>query len=370
MSREARVGVMFAIAVTLFGIAIYFLTDMKELVSYRIKFDKVNGLATDSPVEFRGVPIGRVTAIELSDEVVPGAEVPIIVTIGIHRKARSHIRTSTIADIRAVGILGDKAVLLLTEDYTAPELAEDNFIAPSTKALDVDRLLARGEDLVTDVTAISKDLRKILGDMAAEQGALGTLISDKEMGTDLKQALAGAASYMEQRNNLLGLLLKDPEFAAMVKSRLEHGLGNFENLSQRYKDADGLLPMLMEDPTFRDETRKRVLALLEDTQAVATTLRDGKGLLQKMTTDEAYAQRVSTNLEKASYHLASILEKIDTGDGTAAMVVNDPALYQGLYEVVYGLKHSGLSKWYIQNKQKKGAAILAKPDQTKKKETP
>ncbi len=370
MSREARVGVMFLIALALFGVAMYFLTNMKELVTYRIKFDKVNGLAADSTVEFRGVPIGRVTSIELSDEVKAGAQVPIIVTIGIHRTARNHIRTSTFADIRAVGILGDKAILLLTEDYGAPELEEDAFIATAAKALDVDRLLAQGEDLVTDVTAITKDLRTVLADMAAEEGALGSLIGDKKVGNDLKRALAGAADYMQQRDNLLGLLLKDPAFAAMVKSRLEHGLGNFEQLGERYKDADGLLPMLMEDQTFRDETRKRVLALLDDSQAVAASLREGKGLLQKMTSDEPYAERVSTNLEKASFHLASILEKIDTGDGTAAMVLNDPSLYQGLYEVVYGLKHSGLSKWYIQNKQKKGAALLAKPDPTKKKETP
>ena len=359
MSREVRVGMMFVLSLVIFGTALYFLGSLKEMVSYKVQFDKVIGLEVDSPVQFRGVPIGRVTKIVLAEQVSPSSRVPINVTLAVHRSARDHIRTSTYADIRSVGVLGDKSILLLTRDYSADPLEEGGFIKLSPKALDVDKLLAQGEGLVSDATEIAKSLRTILQRIAHEEGPFQTLVRDKAMARDLKKTVAGAVRYMEEERNVLSLLMRDPDFAAMLEKRLDTTLGNVEAISSQYKDNQGLLPMLMADEAFKKEVQTKVLALLDQSTTYADTLASGKGLVNKMTQDEAYAERVSTNLEKASFHLASILAKIDEGDGTAALVVNDPSLYQGLYEVVYGLQHSGLSKWYIQRKQKKGAKVKA-----------
>lgn len=360
MNKEVRVGLMFTVALAMFVTALFYLGNLREMVSYRIQFDKVNGLQRDAPVEFRGVPIGRVSKIVLADDVDPSQQVPIIVHISVHRTARDHVRTSTIADIRSVGILGDKSILLLTENYNAEILEEDGLISVAPPSIDVDKLIEQGEGLVTDFTAITTDLRNILNKMVNEKGMLNTLIGDEKMADDLKRTLAGTLSYIEQQESLLTLLMKDPEFARQVETRLGGSLENIEALTARYQEANGTLPMLMEDEALRDETRKKIETLLADAQALVETYKNGRGLAYKLTQDEAYAERVSQNLEKASFHLASILEKIDEGEGTASLVLNDASLYEGLYEVVYGLQHSGLSKWYIQRKRKKGAAL--KPD--------
>ncbi|MDJ0840748.1 MAG: MlaD family protein [Acidobacteriota bacterium] len=360
MNREVRVGLMFAVAIGILGVALYYLGSFQEQITYKIRFDKVLGLARDSPVQYNGVPIGRVTKIVLAEQVTQDEEVPIIVTIAVHRSVRNHIRTTTEADIRSVGILGDKSILLVTSDYSAPVLEEGAYIPPTPKVLDVDKLLAQGTDIVADVTSITTDLRALLDRLANQDGPLQTAINDKKMADELRGTVSRLATLVGNDDSMLAMLMNDPEFAALVRERLDTLTANLETISDDFKEGKGMLPMLLEDETFRDEVKTQITTLLETSNQYAKELKDGRGLLHKMSQDEAYAERVSANLEKASYHLASILEKIDTGDGTASLLINDPSLYQGVYEVVYGLQHSGISKWYIQRKQKKGAKLRAK----------
>ena len=359
MSRELRVGLMFALSLAILITALYFLGSFQKSLTYRIKFDKVGGLAKDSPVQFNGVPIGRVTQIVLSDEFTGGNQVPIIVTIAVHRSARNHIRTSTRADIRSVGVLGDKMILLITPDYAVDALEEDGFIATVPKTLDVDKLLEQGGDMVADVAVITKDLKQLLDKLANQDGSLQRLIGDEEMADDLKGSVAALRNLLNNDDSIAALVFQDPAFASGIRDSLQTTLANLEALSTTYREGDGLLPMLMSDEAFKAEVQGKIIKLLDSATTYMTAMTESKGLLYRLTQDEAYGQRVAENIDKSSAHLASILEKIDEGEGTASLIINDPALYQGLYEVVYGLQHSGLSKWYIQRKQKKGARLKA-----------
>lgn len=349
---------MFALSIVILGTALYFLGSFQEMVTYRVEFPKVNGLAVDSPVHFNGVPIGRVTKIILADEGDPGQAVPIEVTLAVHRSAKEHIRHSTIADIKSIGILGDKYVLLITRDYTAPLLEEDGFIQPAGNSLDVDKLLEQGTDFVSDAGQITEDLKNLLGQMASGDGVFQRLIGDEKLATEISSALTTTVQRMNRDDTLLALVLNDPQFANQLKSDLLGLTKKLNALADQFNGSDGLVPALMNDPEYKAQVMEKVTQLLDSANGYVNRISTSRGLLYKMTEDEAYGERVSQNIEKASAHLASILEKIDEGDGTASLVVNDPRLYKGLYEVVYGLEHSGLSKWYIQKKRKKGNKLL------------
>ncbi len=367
MNREVRVGLMFTLSLIILGGALYYLGSFQEMVSYKIKFDKVIGLAVDNPVHFNGVPIGRVTKIVLSEDTEVLGSVPIIVTIAVHRSVKNHIRTSTRAEIKSIGILGDKSILLVTPNYSVDILEEGAFIQPSAKMLDVDKLLAQGTDMVADVTEITDDLKLILGKISKEDGALQRLIGDKDMADDLKKIIALMRGYLDHDDNAMSLMLKDPEFARNLKTGLETLVRDLSLIMEQYKSGEGLLPALMTDEAMKKDFQVKLNGLLDSSTAYVESLSQSRGLLYRMTQDEEYGERVAKNLEKASYHLASILEKIDEGDGSAAMMVNDPSLYEGLYEVVYGVQNSGITKWYIRKKQKKGAELMEK--EQKKEET-
>jgi len=362
VNKEARVGLMFTLAVLIIGVTLYYMGSFQEQISYRIRFEKVGGLAPDSPVQFNGVPIGRVTQIELAEDFENGGKVPIIVTISVHRSARKYIRTSTEADIRSVGILGDKMILLLTKDYDAPELEEDALIEPSQKALDMDKLLEQGTDIVADATSISKNLRELLDKLANQDGPIQALWTDQQLAEDMRGSVAALQEFMQNEDGLLAVLMKDPEFASRIKQRVDSITADLEVFGHSLREGSGLLPMLLEDETFRTQVQTSIVELLATSNTLVTEIAESRGLLYTLTRDEAYGMRVSANIEKASYHLASILEKIDEGDGTASLLINDPSLYQGVYEVVYGLQHSGISKWYIRRKQRQGERLLEKDE--------
>lgn len=368
MSREFRVGLMFALSILILATSLYFLGSFQETVKYRIEFPKVNGLAVDSPVHFNGVPIGRVTKIVLAEATDPGESVPIVVSIAVHRSAKDHIRLSSVADIKSIGVLGDKYILVLTPDYAAPLLDEDGFIQPTVKSLDVDALLEQGTDFVSDASQITENLKALLKQMAEGDGIFQRLIGDPALAQQLSTTVTSTLAKMDQDNTLLALLLSDPAFAAQVKKDVLNLTQNLNTLTEKVNGNDGLVPALLNDPQYKEQVIGKLDRFLNQANAMMDRMSSGKGLLYKLTEDEAYAKRVSTNIEKASHHLASILEKIDEGDGSASLLVNDPRLYQGLYEVVYGLEHSGISKWYIQKKRKKGNKLLGKDDVAQKEE--
>ncbi len=361
MNREVRVGLLFTLAIGLLAGALYFLGNFQENVTYKIRFLKVSGLARDSPVHFNGVPIGRVVRIELSED-VSSQSVPIIVTIAVDKSARRHIRRSTRADIKSVGVLGDKLIVLETEDYTEDALVEDDFIQPAPKSLDVEKLLAQGTDFVSDLTEIANELKAVLKRFSEGEGIAPRLVQDKQMADDFQRALSRAVAYMENEQSLAALVFRDEAFAARVRTGLEQTLANAAAASETLAADEGLLPMLMTDQVFKDEVKDKILDTLDASSAYIEALQEGRGLLYKLSQDEAYSERVAANIEKASFHLASVLEKIDTGDGSAALMINDPSIYQGVYEVIYGLKNSGLSSWYIRSKQRKGARMIRKRD--------
>ena len=162
---------------------------------------------------------------------------------------------------------------------------------------------------------------------------------------------------------MAGVLLNDSEMGSALRQSLKDTLAVISSLSSDLQRNDNAIGLFTKDAEFGEMLRTRLTSLLEQTEAFVAATAQSKGLLYRLTQDEEYGERVAANLEKASFHLASILEKIDEGDGSASLLLNDPSLYQGIYHVVYGLEHSGLSKWYIQSKRKKGDRLIEQEEQ-------
>ena len=49
-----------------------------------------------------------------------------------------------------------------------------------------------------------------------------------------------------------------------------------------------------------------------------------------------------------------IAEKLNSGEGTVAQLVNDPAVYEALNDILVGVDESKFLRWLIRNRQKKG----------------
>jgi len=362
MDKEARVGLLFAITMILLGVTLFYIGNFQKSYSYYIEFFDINGLAQDSPVQFNGVPIGRVTAIELKEtqDRPTSSLVPIKVTIAVDRTAKSHIRESTKASIRSVGVLGDKLVRLYTTDYRVPELDEDSRIRTAEDLIDMEKLIAQGKDLATDVTDITRSVQNLLARIEKKDGLAQRLIDDPELAQATRDNIILLAQNFKQRKSLLGLIGNDPSFSKEVRKNVQSMMGSLDSMIQKLENSKGLFQLVTEDEEFRESVQNNIVQVLNKLDALITGIQNAQGLAHTLMYDEAYGARVSQNLEKASFHLASILEKIDTGDGTVSKLLNEPQLYDGVNDIVYGLENSGFSKWYLNRKREKGEKLKEK----------
>ena len=52
--------------------------------------------------------------------------------------------------------------------------------------------------------------------------------------------------------------------------------------------------------------------------------------------------------------LNEVSAKLDRGNGSAAMLINDPKIYDAVNDIVVGVNQSRTLRWLLRNRQKKG----------------
>ena len=125
---------------------------------------------------------------------------------------------------------------------------------------------------------------------------------------------------------------------------------------------------LLSDSLEFNETMNDLQVAIADLKQVTFSLKSRNTVLGRFINDEKYGQAVTENLKKTLQALANIATKIDTAEGSAGLFVNDPELYTGLQDIVYGVERSTLTKWMIRNRRKAGENARKKGSSTEYKE--
>jgi hypothetical protein len=96
----------------------------------------------------------------------------------------------------------------------------------------------------------------------------------------------------------------------------------------------------------------------------------GQGLLPKLVHDDEFARDLMKDLTRISGSLARVAEKIDRGDGTAGKLVNDPALFEAVDDILVGIDNSKSLKWLVRNRQRSGIQTRYEAEKAKADATP
>lgn len=358
--RELKVGLLIVAALTVLAVGVLLVGESNHLFSrksrYFVRLENVAGLASGNPVQLNGVTVGSVTSIDLPPEV---DERLLTVNLAIDRRFADRVRVDSEARIKTLGLLGDKYVQLTSGSPESPATADGGEIF-AAQATDVDELIASGENAVDNFVAISVSLRNILAGMEAGEGILGQLTVDSTDGTAARDrifnilgSLEQLAQRAERGEGSLGRLLNDDTLALRIEGVLDH----LEASLALVETGEGVLPALLKDP----ETRRRLEQAIDDLSTasgrlaeLASDLREGDGLLPRLIHDEELGQRVSEDLEKLLRNLGTVAERLEQGDGTAAQLISDPAVYEAIQDILVGVDESRLLRWLVRNRQKKG----------------
>ena len=289
--RNAIVGVVVLGAILTLGWMILQFSNrsagslFSEGVAFKIVAERVDGVSEGTPITYLGVNVGRVTAIRR----VPGkreVQVDAMLTEG------EQVPANVTGFIRPQSALGPSATISL-------ELRKNE--QPATEVLTRDSV----------VTAQHSGG----GVIPPEFGALATDIREQQLiryaaetVQELQQQLQRAGKTLDSVNDVLG----DPKVRADMKTTV----ANLQKTSENFERFSAKLEGLNDEATA---TMKQV----------RTTV-DGGGKRFDEVARELGARltQMSETLEKVN----SVAGKIDKGQGTAGLFVNDPRLYESFVD--------------------------------------
>jgi len=368
VGRRFRVGLVVLIALFFTMIGVFMVGKRANLFKakwpFETHFDSAAGLVVGNPVRLNGVNVGSVLEVNLSPQ--PGDQ-SVRVVYEVDRKIAPRLRTGTVASIKTIGLLGDKYIDLAggTADQAQIPIGGDIKAAPGAG---IEKFLEGSGDLLTDLSAIARSLKNILGRTEKGEGFLGSITSNspesQQLGNSFNatlQSLNSVIKKIENGNGLIGKLLIDEKYGRETGASLQNAIRSVESLlgkiDEGIRTGNGALPALLADP----EGKKKVYALLDHLSVAAASLakvtenlEKGNGALPILLRDEKFGKEFSKNLLQFSERLNSIGRKLDEGEGTAGKLINDPALFDAANHLVVGVDESAFLRWLIKDRQKAG----------------
>ncbi|MAE94329.1 MAG: hypothetical protein CL910_06680 [Deltaproteobacteria bacterium] len=258
-----------------------------RLVTY---FDDVQGLVSGSPVRLAGRDVGSVEFVSFAP--LTGDLPPVRVVMQVDQDVQDRVRSDSVARIATIGLLGDKYVEISMGTAFGRVLQDGDELA-SVSPLDLGMAVARGTEAIDNIATLADNVNRVVAEFGESMGG----------------------------------------------KKVAQATGSLTAIVSEIQDGDGLLHSLIYDRYEGSgvESIESSLATLED---ILDEIATGKGVLHQMIYGGAEDQDVLRDALAAVARLDSILAKVDGGEGTLGLLVNDPGLYQDLQELVGGAQRS------------------------------
>jgi phospholipid/cholesterol/gamma-HCH transport system substrate-binding protein len=368
VGRRFRVGLVVLIALFATMIGIFMIGQRANLFRkkfpYETRFLSASGLVAGNVVSLNGVVVGNVLEVNLSGD---PADRTVRVVYDVVRRWAPMLRKGTRASIKTRGLLGDKYIELEGGRADEPVVPIGGDI-PAAPGTGIEKLLEGSGDLLTDLSAIAKSLRNILGRTEKGEGFLGSITSNskesEQLGNSFNAALHSLNAILEKVNKgqgLVGRLLIDEKYGRETSEALAGAFRSIQSLltkiDQGVRTGQGAIPALLSDP----EGKKKIYALVDSLAVAAASLarttenlEKGSGTLPILLNDAEFGRAFTGNLRSFSQSLDSIGRKLDDGTGTAGKLINDPSVYDAAQRLVVGVDESAILRWLIKDRQKAG----------------
>jgi len=282
--KEIKVGAVFIIAFTVLVWGIMYLQGIEILKQRRIiyaVYDRVNGLVAANPVTIQGMKVGQVKTLYFS----PKDPRKIIVEIYL-RNMTYPIPKNSIARIYSSDLMGSKEIEILPGD--SPELIQsgDTLMSRTEATLgeEVNQQLAplkrKAENLISSIDTLATILQQVLNKNT--QASLIDAIENIKVAISNITNMTYAADTLvrEQRSNLSRIIM------------------NIESISNNLK-----------------KNNDKITNILTNFSNVSDSI-------AKLNIPATFLQ-----VDEAVRSLNDVMAKINSGEGTIGLLVNDTSLY-------------------------------------------
>jgi phospholipid/cholesterol/gamma-HCH transport system substrate-binding protein len=311
-----------------------------------------------------GVRIGSVDEITLP---INPRETGIRVGIGIDSAYAARVREGTTAALTIAQVVANEKVVSLAPGDPQRAALPPGSVIPARGGAE---LLETGRNIAETVQEITVDLKEILGAIRRGDGLLGKAIVDPTFSevtmdrlTDAVSASARVLERIDRGEGLVGRMLADSAYGDKVAADVGRASAALAATATRIENGQGLIGQLT-TPGTGDDLLADVSGTADSLRAVADGMRRGDGLGGLLAGDSERGRRIADDLERAAANFASITQKIESGQGTLGLLVNDRGLYDGAENVITGAKKSKLVSWLMRRLHDSGAEEREKSHKT------
>lgn len=287
----------------------------------RVRFRFVSGLEVGAPAKVYGTSAGQITNIE----VIPGDR-PVEVTMRLSDKYKIHKNARI--KVTQFGIMGEKVI--------------DIDLGSSTETVLGDGAVLNGIDPL-NLEEIFQDAPEIFGSLTNIIGNLNKVLGTEEVRTSIQNTIKRIDDLTLKFDNILGTSQEDVgDLVKSVKESsllLEETLTNLNDVITRGKEdyisAGKNLNATME--TIRKESND----IVNKTENLLDRLDKLSSNANVMVEENREGIKASINaIKNVAEKIDTLIGKIEKGEGTLSLLINDPDLYD---ELVNSVKE--LSKW-------------------------
>jgi len=252
MSRQARLGLIVLGGVFAFLLALFVLANRTFLLSdtYRVsaEFSRVGGLTPGAAVQYQGISVGRVEAVQLPS--APGA--PITVGMAIQDQARHLIRQDSRAVVTSDGLVGNMIVVIQGGSTQEPIVAEGGSLI-GVDPLDFSQVSDRLFESVSRFDSVTVSLAGIMGDVRSGEGTLGAFLYDDRLYEET------VLTAQETRTALRGITSEANALVGIAANASE----NVDAIITKVNTGDGTLARLLNDDQIYDQMLQATTAFSE-----------------------------------------------------------------------------------------------------------
>jgi phospholipid/cholesterol/gamma-HCH transport system substrate-binding protein len=329
IQNTIRLGIFVTVGIALFTMAVYYIGNRKSLFGERFRIStfvhNAHGLQVGNNVRYAGITVGSVERIDFVNDS----------TLQVHMvmddKVKNFIRKDATASIGTDGLVGNVIVNISPGSGNHPPAAEGDTIT-SFSRLDPNEILSTLGNTNENIALLSLNLLEITEKLNKGQGTLPLLIGDPQMGNDVKLALEN----LRLASQNISAISEQLRQASVKLSRGEGTLAYLLN--------DTALPKQMESFAGRLDSM-----LIGQTEPILADL-----------------QKSAADVATSSFELKTALQTLNSGEGLANTLLNDPASAENLRQILENLntgtarfsenmealKHNFLFRRYFKKQEK------------------
>lgn len=289
ISDETKVGILAAFALVIIILGYSFLKGnslFKEDRKMYVKYNSIQGLNVSDNVVVNGFKIGRVSHMELLDA---GGKV----LVELKLENNFEIPSGSTAQIASADLLGTKVVNIVLNKGAAPAAANDTLLGDTQADL--------SESVKMEILPVKLKAEELMGSFDSIIKRLQVILDNNTIEKSFGNLEAGTKNFSDLTGKLDLLVEQESESLRKIIENLASITGNIENNNDNIDQFLGNI------------------AQLSDSLA------------------NANIPSMVNTLDSTLASLNQVLDKINNGEGTMAMLINDPQLYTNLEKATFSL---------------------------------